>query len=59
MLKLSKKQSEGIYPPGKFAWPNDRYTNLYIDIVEPLQEANCNSYLLTINNRFTRWLIKI
>lgn len=46
-------------PPGHFLKPDGRFTNLHIDIVGPLPEANGHSYLLTIIDRFTRWPVVV
>ena len=36
--------------------PDDRFLSLHLDIVGPLPESQGRSYLLTIMDRFSRWL---
>ena len=55
----SKTNRHTKSPPGQFKKPDDRFTNLHIDIVGPLPIANDCQYILTIIDRFTRWPVAV
>lgn len=41
----------------KLQRPDDRFTHLHLDIVGPLPIAHGFTYMLTIMDRFSRWLV--
>ena len=43
-------------PLAKFEPTERRFNHVHIDLVGPLPESQGNSYLLTVADRFTRWL---
>ena len=42
-------------PLGRFELPNSRFSNVHIDLEDPLPLFNGFTYLLTCIDRFTRW----
>lgn len=56
MCQLSKVSRHTKSIPGAFTLPSSRFQHINMDIVGPLPVINGNRYLLTIIDRFTRWL---
>ena len=52
----SKVQQHTRAPPQVFEMPHRRFDHIHIDLVGPLPQSQGFTYLLTIVNRFTRWL---
>ena len=52
----SKVQRHTVTPLAQFPTPKLRFSNLHIDLVGPLPPSNGFLYLLTIVDRFTRWV---
>lgn len=50
--KISKHT---VAPTATYLLPEDRFSNIHIDLVGPLPVCNEYQYLLTIIDRFTRW----
>ena len=51
----TKVHRHTVTPLMKFATPDARFDNIHLDIVGPLPPSRGYSYLLTCNDRFTRW----
>ena len=51
----SKVQRHTVTPLSTFTPPDARFNNIHLDIVGPLPTSNGFTYLLTCNDRFTRW----
>ncbi|GFS94752.1 retrovirus-related Pol polyprotein from transposon 412 [Trichonephila clavipes] len=51
----SKVQRRTKAPVRTFSLPDARFQEIHINIVSPLPPSDCNIYLLTMINRFSRW----
>jgi transposase InsO family protein len=54
--QISKITRHVKTPLGNFETPSSRFINIHIDIVGPLPESHSYRYLLTIIDRFSRWM---
>ena len=48
-----------VTPLGTFASPYRRFCHIHMDIVGPLPPSNGYTYILTVIDRYTRWLTAI
>lgn len=54
--QLSKVQRHNFAPIAEFSTPSARFEHIHIDIVGPLRVSNGQRYILTIIDRFSRWV---
>ena len=52
----SKIQRHNRPPIGSFNEPDSRFTHIHMDLVGPLPQSQGHTYLLTIIDRFSKWL---
>ena len=52
----AKVQRHTVTPLSQFPEPTYRFNNLHIDLVVPLPPSKRFTYLLTVVDRFTRWV---